>query len=446
MNNRIRKGFLIALVMVLAVALPLHSRAMEETIETIKEDEVHQGDRFFGGKSLTNEGTITGDLFIGSETFTSEGAIGGDIFGGGRYVSILGPVEGSVFYGGENIKVTGTTRNVRIIGKNLVVTGDVSHNAMAFGETVSFANTINGSLIAGGKTISVDSTIKRKTRIFGKDIVLEGEYFGDVLINDINIDDIDENEDFRKEFSDSEITLTVKPGTVIHGVLRFRGTRADISEDAEIKDFQWIKPEKTEKASKPDSIDNAIWNFIRMVAVTAVLFLLGILLHGAYPAAYARLGDMPSREPGSTAGAGFIGILSVVPAAMIFIFLMVLSPLVTPAFGLIFALVATAVYVTLFYFSVIPAGIWLGNLILKERTSLYARFLAGLIVINSVVFLFSLLKELHIAEGAFSFLLVITRFAVIIIGSGAIILAVKGALRGSKGHVEKNDTEMVDKP
>ncbi len=431
-----KKKMILKHLLVCAVLLVCASAALARTpgAETLKAGAVHKGDAFVSGRSFTNDGEMRGDLFFWTEQFHSSGRVTGDIIGAGQYVNVPGTVEGSVIGGGEFVNIDGTVRgNVRTLGKDVVLNGTVRKNVIVCGSSVTMNAAVDGSLIACGMDVTLDGTVMEKTRIFGRTIVLKGEFMGDVSVNDVEIDE--NNEELEKELRDADVSLTVMPGTVIHGTLTYRGLNADISDGARVKDFQWIKPKISPEPGPSIQVKESIWKFITMLFVTAILFLLGILLHRKSPALFSELGNVAARKPFHAVGRGFIAVLSVIPAVIVMVLLLALSVIISPAFGLMFGLTAAAAYTLLFYFSVIPAAIWLGNLIMREKSTANLRFFIGLVLINGTIFIMNLLAGFKNAEEAFSALAFIIRFSALLLGSGAILITLWNLARRNGDEV-----------
>ena len=383
--------------------------------DSIKPGEIYPRDKFVFAQVFSNEGVIKGDLFYWAQNVTSTGTVTGDIIGGGQDVNLSGKVQG----------------NVRTAGKSVTLSSAVGKNVIACGADVTINSAIDGSLMIFGRDITINGKIKGDTRIYGHNIKLQGEFFGDVIINDLINDRRYKHESRHrharryKEARDSKASLIVLPGAVIHGKLRFTGTNADIQKGAKADNFKWTKSAITPEEKSTQEVKKYIWKFMKMLFTTLVLFLIGLLLYKLYPTIITRMGEFSVKKPGNAIVYGIAAVFSTIPAFVIFIILLALSFIMTPAFGLIFGLSATGIYIVLFYFSTIPVGLWIGNLILKNKPNVYLRLGLGLILFNVVIFILNFLKDLHIAGSLFPALAFIVKFAAIMFGAGALLFAVK---------------------
>ncbi len=377
--------------------------ARSSMIETVKPGEVFPRDKFTAAQNFRNDGMIRGDLFFGAQSAISTGTVTGDIIGAGQDVSLSGTVQG----------------NIRTVGSSVMLSGAVMKNVMAGGAAVIVTedSKIDGSLIAFGQSIVLNGKVKGNTLIYGENITLQGEFHGDVTINNFDIE--------KKDRDDWDIkdSLTVLPGTIVHGTLKYTGSTADIQKGARVADFKWTKTKTAPDEKISRETEKQIWKFVKLLFTTVVLFLIGLLLYKSFPAVFTGMGEFSARRPWNAILYGLIAVFSTIPAMVIFIVLMALSFIMSPAFGLIFGITATGIYVALFYFAMIPAGLWLGNLILKNKSNVLLRFGLGLILFNLAVFIFNLLAALHVAGPLFPAIAFIVRFGAVLLGAGILMHA-----------------------
>ncbi len=404
MKKRMFKTGLLPLAVIFCMASGI-AFAKSTTIQTIKSGEIFPRDKFAAAQNFRNDGTIKGDLFVWAQSVSSTGTVNGDIIGAGQDVSLSGTVQG----------------NIRTVGSNVTVSGNVARNVIVCGAVVMVTDSsaIDGSLIACGKNVVVGGKVKGNSVIFGEKIILQGEFFGDVTVNYVNIDKKD------REDIDVKDSLTVLPGTVVHGILKYGGGSADIQKGAKIADFKWIKPETAKSEGISHKTNTNIWKFVKILFTTVVLFLIGLLLNRSFPFIFNGMGEFSRQKPWNAILGGLIAVFSTIPVFVLFIVLMISAFIVSPAFGLIFGVSAVSIYAALFYFSTIPAGLWLGNLILKNNPNILLRFAMGLILLNLTVFILSLLGDLRIAGQLFSALSFIVKFGAVMLGTGILINAVK---------------------
>ncbi len=418
-KNAFRNGLRKSTWLLLAVMFLVGSGfvfAQSSATVTIASGEVIAGDRFAGGQVITNEGTIKGDFFFWGQTITSKGIVAGDAIGMGQDVNLSGEVMGNVRAGG------GTVALGSKVGKNVNTAGGVIR--------ITDDSEIGGNLIAFGGQITINGKVKGNTLVGGGNITLNGEFFGDVSINDFGIDE-------SKVQKDDNASLKVLPGTIIHGKLRFRGGSAEIDKGAQINDFQWIKSKITPQERQKHEVSKYIWKFVRLLFTTAVYFLLGLLLFKLFPGIIARTAEFTARKPWNSIGYGLIAFISMFAAFIACIILLVMSLLMSPAFGLIFGVAATAFYIVLFYLAGIPAAIWLGGLIGNKNTNPAFRFAIGLVILNFGLFILDVLGKVPTVGPIFPVCGSIIRFGAAMLGAGALLYAIRQIYLATKeGEVQ----------
>lgn len=396
------KSSWLVLVMILLVA-SAGVWAQSSDIVTVQKDQVIAGDKFAGGQVIRNDGIIQGDMFFCGQSITSIGTIEGDAIGLGQNVNLSGNVMGDVRAGGSTITLGGP------VGKNANVFGGVIK--------LSESSQIQGNLIAFGGQIDISGKVKGQTTIGGGNIVLNGEFFGDVNINNFGLPEPE-----QKEHSAS---LTVLPGTIIHGKLKFQGASARIEKGAQVADFQWIKSTITAEKKQQRLVWDMVWKFIKLLFTTVVYFLIGLLFISQFQTIAGRMEQFTAEKPWNAVGYGLIALVSTVAALIVCVILLVFSFIMSPSFGLVFGVTATAGYIVLFYLATLPAALWLGRLILKEKRDRAYRLGLGLVIVNFGLFGLELLGKLPVAGPVFPGLGFIIRFGAILLGAGALLYAVR---------------------
>jgi cytoskeletal protein CcmA (bactofilin family) len=412
MKKSILKTSMLSLAVIFCMASGI-ALAKSTTIETVKTDEVFPRDKFAAAQNFRNDGTIKGDMFFWAQSASSTGTVTGDIIGAGQDVSLSGTVQG----------------NIRTVGSNVTISGNVAKNVITCGAVVMITDgsRIDGSLIACGQSIIVNGKVKGNARIFGEKITLQGEFFGDVTVNYLNIDKKDRDD------MDMKDSLTVLPGTVVHGILTYGGRTADIQKGSRIADFKWIKPAadaKDEVISRETR--KHTWTSVKLLLTTVVLFLIGLLMYKKFPAVFTGMGDFSVQKPWNAILNGLIAVFSTIPALVLFIVLMILAFIMSPAFGLIFGITAVTLFAALFYFSTIPVGLWLGNIILRKNPNVLVRFGLGLILFNLTVLILNLLGAMKVAGPLFTALAFIVKFGAVLLGTGILMHAVKELYAAAK--------------
>jgi hypothetical protein len=371
----------------------------------IKAGETVMADRFAFTRMLMNDGTIKGDLIFLAQHAASSGTVEGDVIGGGQSVDLSGTILG----------------NVRAAGESVALSGKVGKNVNAFGKTVRLNKglTVGGSLVSGARTVIAGGSVRGNARLYAESVTLDGEFFGDVTINSGFENLKDENDRHPVKTK-----LTVLPGAVVHGTLTFTGSAADVSKDARIGKYDW---KKTPEQATAFMVGETIWEAVRTVFMTVALMLLGLLLFRAFPSAFARIDDFAFHKPWNASAWGLAVIFSPVAALVLFILLLALSVLITPAFGLVFGVAMAGMYALLLLLSAVPAGMLVGRLIARNR-SMTARLIIGLVVLNGAVLLFQLAGNIPVAGHAFNAIAFIIRFCAVMIGTGALAHAAKESM------------------
>lgn len=377
--------------------------AQSSATVTVEKSQVIHGDKFAGGQIFMNDGTIQGDLFFWGQNISSTGTIEGDAIGVGQDVILSGNILGDVRTGGSTVTLHST------VGKNVNVFGGVI--------TLSENSVIHGNVIAFGGQINLNGKVTGQTTIGGGNIVLNGEFFGDVNINNFNLPEPKQEE--------HKATLTVLPGTVIHGKLKFQGGNAQIQKGAQVADFQWIKSKMKPAEKQQREIRHYIWKFIRLLFTTVAYFLIGLLLINLFRTIFVKMEQFTIEKPWNAVGYGLIALVSTIGVFIVCLFLLVLSLLMSPSFGLVFGAAATAGYIVLFYLATIPAALWLGGVILKGKRDTAYRFGVGLIIINLGLFTLDLLGKLPVVGPVFPGLGFIIRFGAALLGAGALLYAIR---------------------
>ncbi len=413
-----RAGMVLLGIAILAASGP--ALAGPAAIEGAQAKEVVTGDKYVTGQIIRNESTIKGDLIFWGQNISSTGTVEGDAIGLGQDVSLWGSVLGNVRVGGVSLNLAGRT------GKNVT----------AFGGTINLAqgSVVDGSVTAFGGTIYLDGKIKGHTTVGGPNVVLGGEFFGDVDVSDFGGN--------RPRFRDpwmsrspfhnrrTKAKLTVLPGAIVHGTLRFHGSNADIQKGAHIADFQWSKPDAAPER-ETWGIQWYVWRFVRLLFTTGVYFLMGLLLLNLFPAFFRRAADFASRKPWSAVGSGAIGLFLGIAVVIACVVLLVMSLIMSPMFGIMSGMTATAFYGLLFFLAAVPAALWLGGLILKKRPSAY-RLAAGLVALRVGLFLLMLLGRVPAIGPVFPALGFLVRFGVLLLGGGALLHALWESCRTAR--------------
>ena len=417
MKNYVRKiGLLVLGIAFLVILAPGFVSASATVV--IPDKEVVAGDKHVRAQVFRNEGTIKGDLVYWAQNILSKGTIEGDAMGAGQDVNLAGNILG----------------NVRTAGANVNLSGQIGKNVTVFGGAITLArdSVVNGNVTVFGSKINLDGNVKGNVLARGYSIVLSGEFFGNVDIN--NPGRGKQKFDHRPK----ESKLTVLPGTIIHGTLKFGGANADIQEGAKITDFQWDKSKVAAPDKQKREIFYYLWKFVRLLVTTAFYFLIGLLLFRLFPTFFGRATVFVTDKPWNALGGGLITVFSAIAVAIICIVLLVLSLLMSPAFGIVSSITAIGFYALVFFLATVPVAVWLGTLVLREKTLAY-KLGIGLAMLNASLFFLMILGRLPAIGPVFPALAFVLKFGVVLLGGGALLRAIRETYLAVKKEEGSNE-------
>ncbi len=214
------------------------------------------------------------------------------------------------------------------------------------------------------------------------------------------------------------------PGTIIHGTLTFRGANADIQKGAKISDFQWDKSKVTAPDKQKREVYYYLWKFVRLLVTTAVYFLIGLLVFRLFPVFFRRATEFVTEKPWNAIGGGLITVFSTIVVAIVCVVLLIFSLLMSPVFGIVSSITAIGFYALVYFLATIPVALWLGTLVIREKPLAY-RFGIGLIMLNAGLFFLMVLGTLPAIGPVFPALAFVVRFGIILLGSGALLHAIR---------------------
>lgn len=280
------------------------------------------------GGTLTLSGAVLGDALLGGGTVNVSRAIGGDLRAVGGQVTVSGPVAGDLLLAGGSVTASTTARDTRIIGGNVRLMG------------------------SGGSA-----------SVYGADIVLSGEFAGDVEVV-------------------ASDRLTLLEGTVIRGALKYdapqqAGIPASVQVEGGVTYTGASSYLPTVEQAKTFALAGASVLFI--VHIIAVLIAAG-LLAGLFPVFSQRVADKAlSRTPGRFALLALLG-FGVAFATPVLILILLVSFV-----GVGVAFILGAAYMLLLMLGYLYAGILAGAALargLVKRTRVTWKFaLLGMLVL-----------------------------------------------------------------
>jgi hypothetical protein len=285
------------------------------------------------GSAPTIYDSVAGDAILAGGNVNFSGSAGGDYVGAGGQQEIAGRVHGSLRAAGGHVSVRALVdRNATIGGGSVVVDSAsvISHNAYLIGGSIRVEGAVKGGLLATGGSV-----------------VLDGPIGGDVEI--------------------SGGSLRLGPRAQIGGSLRYRVAKDKVQIDraAHVSGTITALPVSTGWGAW-----HWLWMFGGLLAGAIVVLLL--------PRFIGESAEVFRRRPLRAAVVGFLG-------GFLFPIAIIIAAITVIGFPL--ALLLAALLVIFAGLSGIPAAVWLGELILHDRTPLGRQstivnfFLGALIVI-----------------------------------------------------------------
>lgn len=357
-----------------SVALPARAAEGEESQAAktygLAEGETHKGDLYLYKGSVRIGGVQEGDVTAITESLTVTGSVTGDMYVMAHKITIDGRVGDSARFLGGGVKVNGTVEgDLIVLGRDVIlapkahVTGDVS----VFAGHVVIDGTVDGSLKATGGSVVVGGTI-------AKDATIKSD------------------------------EVEIRPNARIGGDLSYTSrNRLDLERKGIVAgdiDYKESK-EKVERG-----VRSAVGRCVGWIWFTAAGLITGLTALAIFRrTAPAILGAL-SGDTLRSAGFGFMVVIVVPVAAVLSCILIVTIPL---------AVLVLILYVIAVYLAKVPAGLWLGQRVLKAlgRTepSPYWSLTTGLLLLY-VGFAVPILGSL-------------AWFACLFVGLGAIVLGTR---------------------
>lgn len=327
------------------------------------------------------KGEVRNNIVFGAgQTFSNSGTVNDDIFAAGRAVTNEGTVNGDMFVAAQNAMINGTiSGSIRALAETINVSARVDRNVLAAGRVITLekAGTINGSMNAAGQTVTVNGVINKGFNAAGASVFIDGTVTGDVYIEADNI--------------------TVTPNARIDGNLSYKSSKeANIPAGVvtgKINKNITPKAVAAPKEEKPFSIGNIISKLLWIISS----FLLGALLIKLFERFFTTSSDTIKTSWGKYLGIGFLTLI-IVPIAVLMLLVTII--------GIPIGLVSLVIYFLFLYLAKIPVSIFVGGLLLKDK-SIYLKLLLGLVILG-VIYLIPYLGG-------------ITSFAVILTGLGTLV-------------------------
>ncbi len=288
-----------------------------------------------GEKILIEEASE--EIFTIGDEIDIKGGMENEFIGIGRKIAAHTDVEGDFIGIGFNVNFSGNAASdVYLVGSTIDVEGTVKGSLTSFGKNIRINAPVYGNLRASAENITIAANVKGKTILWGKEILISGE-FDDIVLYGNN--------------------LVFAPGTSIKGNLTYNTPeKMDLSQIDIRGEIKWTRP-ITEVAKEKTRIDiiKRFYNFFSLLFPAMTMLWL-------FPNLFKQTSNIAGKKfiQSFMAGLSFI-ILTVI--AMLVVFITIIgAPL-----GLI---IAFFFFSSLYIARIFPA-IFVGRMILfkmRERT------------------------------------------------------------------------------
>jgi len=331
---------------------------------------------------------VHNDLIVAAGTTRIDGTVEGDLIVFSQSVTVSGRVTGDVLAFCQNLRVTGEVEgNVRSFSQFLSIAGQVLRNATAFCQDAQLEREgkIRGGLSVFAETVKTDGQVSRDLMAFAERQEIRGAIGGNALLGGAR--------------------LEILPGASIEGAAVFHGGRQpEVSPEAKLARPLDVQLDPSSARSRYLSPGYYWWQAFRWAAA----FLFGVVLVFLMPGFFVEV-VRTLRRSGPALGFGAVTTFLLPMAALVAAITIV---------GLAVGLTALFLYVIALYSAQIFVGAFLGEKFLGEAraTSDWLQRLAlGLLAIR--------------VAGMVPVAGVLVGFAVILLGTGALALALYRRMR-----------------
>ncbi len=276
------------------------------------------------------------EINTGDTVNVPSGKIKGPLFVSGNNIAINADVDGDIFAAGQSVVINGTINgDVITAGNSVRINGNVLGDVRAAANTIDINGQIGGNLTGVANSISLrePSNIKRDALLFGNTVEFLGNVDGQALgsANQMNLNG-HINGDIRVWNVEK---LVVGPAAVINGMVTYNSANpAQIDVQAKVGKMTQLSPPIQPERNVPQR--GMSWLGILWV------WLAGILIWGAFylifPRLFPRIAKTALNAPWPTLGWGFLAMLLIPLAALVFMLTIIGIPLM---FILIFAFIIT---------------------------------------------------------------------------------------------------------
>jgi cytoskeletal protein CcmA (bactofilin family) len=316
--------------------------------------------------SISKDQVINDDLYIAAKSIIIDGTINGDIFCVAQNVIISGTVNGGVTVAGGTVTITGTiTNGARIAAQTINISGKIGRDLFVAGSDFSLTPTANvkRDLLFGSQSANIAGNVDGNIKGGSNTATFSGKIGGNV------------------EMWVTQLTLANT--AAIQGKVTYTSNKqAIVQSGAQINGTVTRLPQP----SRSPGIGGNILGFF-MIAVTGII---AVLLLGS--ARLAQMADSIRNKPWLSLGWGAL-VLVVTPIAAIIIMITVI--------GIPLGFIALALYLIALYLSQIPAGLFIGRLILRgySRKQAKIRTIVALVLGLFLLLIAGIIPVLNVLAG-----------------------------------------------
>ena len=332
----------------------------------------------------------------------------GNAYAAGSVIQVLEEVRGDVYLAGETVLVNAGIRedallvgeditinaaigdDLHALGENILLNADVRGDAMLFGKKIVIGPDVRvgGMAIIAGQKVTVGGLFDEDVRFFATDIVIDGEFLGDVSVNAGN-------------------SFSISEDSVIHGDLRL-----SVPEKIEIMIPEGVVLGEVKKTLQSKRSGRTMAD--RLLRGFGLFSFLSTLLIGGILIAFARTfavqyGKDVREDFWKLLGLGFLGII-----APPFIAFLLFLPVITIPLGIV-VLIAWG---TFLYFGSLLTGLVVANFFFPLQKSetlfqVFGKFALGTFLLSLVRIIpfFGLLTALIFSLLSYGSLIVFQRSA-----------------------------------
>jgi cytoskeletal protein CcmA (bactofilin family) len=315
---------------------------------TIRPGETHKGNVVQFAPSINIEGTLDGDLYATASTVRITGIVTGDVFVAGSQVDLTGEVKKSFRAAGGNIVVDGTVDGNVLVTAGALTLGSKAHvhgNVSSYTGQFTHHGVVDGSLTFAGGTA-----------------VLGGKVLDDATL--------------------TADAITIEPGARVEGDITY-STRKPMDEElraiagGDVSFDEKPIREKKAKHAEDGDLRPSKFGVGKWIAFFAASFLFGCALLAVFGEHEPKVTLTIGTDALRCAGIGFVSILVTIAVCLSAILLITIP----------FVGIYLLAYVVALYLAKIPVAIWLGRFILgktKPTAGPYLALLVGLVVLYFV--------------------------------------------------------------